>query len=92
MLYQVNFTQYAFEILPELHPDIKKMIKEALKELKKNPYLGKDLQKELAGYQSYSFKRYRIIYKTNIQGKTIMVYFIGHRRNVYELFTEIVSQ
>jgi mRNA interferase RelE/StbE len=92
MLYHVNFTQYAYESLPGIHPDVKKLIKDALKELMKNPYLGKDLQEELAGFQSYRLKRYRIIYKTNMQSKTIMVYFVGHRRNVYELFTEMVAQ
>ncbi len=92
MLYHVNFTQYAFESLPRLHPDVKKLIKDTLKALKKNPYLGKDLQEELAGFQSYILKRYQIIYKTSMQSKTIMVYFVGHRRNVYELFTEMVAK
>ncbi len=92
MLYRVNFTQYAFELLPTLHPDIKAMIKDALKDLKRHPYLGKDLQEELASFQSYRLKRYRIIYKTNIHNKIITVYFVGHRRNVYGLFTELVSR
>ena len=86
MLYRIKATQSAHELMSSFHPEIKKIIKEALKDLKKNSNLGKDLHRELGGYQSYRIKRYRIIYKTNIVDKTVMIHYVGHRRDVYELF------
>ena len=91
MRYKINFTQAAFDLLSSFHPNIKKLIKGALKELKKNPYLGKDLKNELSGYHSYRLKRYRIIYKTNGPDKKIMVYYVGQRRDVYELFADFIK-
>ena len=86
MLYRIKATQSAYELMSSFHPEIKKNIKEALKDLKKNPNLGKDLQRELGGYQSHRIKRYRIIYKTDITDKIIVTHYVGHRRDVYELF------
>ncbi|MCK5229610.1 MAG: type II toxin-antitoxin system RelE/ParE family toxin [Desulfobulbaceae bacterium] len=67
-------------------PEIKKAAKAALKELAKNPYPGKELQAELSGFRSYKFLRYRIIFKADTQKKTIIVWAIGHRRDIYEAF------
>ena len=90
MLYRIKATQSAHELMSSFHPEIKKKIEEALKDLKKNPDLGKDLQRELGGYQSYRIKRYRIIYKTDTADKTIVIHYIGHRRDVYELFASFL--
>lgn len=90
MLYRIEFTETAFGLLPSFHPTVRRLFRTALKELKKNPGLGKELAEELVGYQSYKVKRYRIIYKTIEQSKAVQVYYLGHRRGVYELFAEIV--
>jgi mRNA interferase RelE/StbE len=92
MFYQIKMSDVVFDLIPSFHPDLKKLLKEALKDLKKNPNLGKFLKAELSGFQSYRLKRYRIIYKTNIKSQTLIVHYIGHRRNVYELFSEMVAQ
>ena len=91
MLYRLEFTETAFGLLPSFHPAIRKLLQAALKDLKKDPGLGKNLVEELTGYQSYSVKRYRIIYKTIEKNKTVQVHYIGHRRSVYELFSELVK-
>ncbi len=91
MLYRLEFTETAFGLLPSFHPEIRKLLKAALKDLKKDPGIGKNLVEELTGYQSYSVKRYRIIYKTIEKNKTVHVHYIGHRRSVYELFSELVK-
>ena len=92
MLYKIDFTKTSFALLAYFHPDIKKNLKGALKELKMNPSLGKYLKQDLAGFQTYRLKRYRIIYKTINKSKTVRVYYIGHRRDVYELFNNLLSQ
>jgi mRNA interferase RelE/StbE len=60
------------------------------KELAQNPYLGKELQAELSGFWSYRFQRYRIVFKADTQKKIIIVWAIGHRRDIYETMSEHV--
>jgi mRNA interferase RelE/StbE len=88
MPYQVKITTFANDSAKRLNPEIKKAAKAALKELAENPYLGKELQTELSGFWSYRFLRYRIVYKVDRQEKTIIVWAIGHRRDIYETMNE----
>ncbi len=90
MLYTVKFTRTVADKVSTLHPDIKKQLRSTLKAISKEPYSGKELQEELSGFLSYRFLRYRIIYQVNDIDKTIIVYMFGHRRDVYELFSELV--
>ena len=90
MSYAVKFTRTVAQKVSTLHPDIKKYLKAALRELSSEPYSGKALQEELSGFLSYRFLRYRLIYQVHDLDKTIIVFMFGHRRDVYELFSEIV--
>ncbi len=89
-MYRVKLTATAAEMFSNLHPDIKKQIMTTLKELYKTPYLGKSLQNELIDFRSLKMKRYRAIYQIDNQDKTIIIYAIGHRRDIYEVITELV--
>lgn len=91
MSYKVKLTQSVAEIVSNLHPEIKKLVKLSLHEIADNPYIGKELQEELAGFFTFRFKRYRTIYKVDEEGKNIITYMVGHRRDVYELFAELVN-
>ena len=84
MLYQVKITAFANERGKIFSPAIKEAAKVALKELAKNPNLGKELQAELSSFRSYRFMRYRIVYKIDYDDKRIVVWAIGHRRDIYE--------
>ena len=84
MLYQVKITSHANKVGKQFSPEIKNAARAALKELAQNPNLGKELQEELSGFRSYRFMRYRIIYKIDTQEKHIIVWAIGHRRDIYE--------
>jgi len=86
MIYQVKITPFANRASKKFSPEVKKAAKAALKELAKNPYLGKELQAELSGFWSYKFLRYRIIIKADTQKKTVIVWAVGHRRDIYEAF------
>jgi len=90
MVYAVKLTRTVAERITSLHPDIKKQLKVAVKEISNEPYAGKELQEELSGFLSYRFKRYRIIYQVNEQENNLTIVMFGHRRDVYELFSEIV--
>lgn len=84
MRYQVKISASANETGKRLPPEIKKAAKAALKELGKNPHLGKELQAELSGFRSHRFMRYRIVYTVDHESKTVIVRAIGHRRDIYE--------
>ncbi len=85
------FTPEAAKSLSRLHPESKKHIKEGLTELRQNPHLGDDLQQELSSFKSYKIKRYRILYDINEEEGVIQVYYVGHRRDVYEQFRDLLS-
>jgi len=87
-MYRVKLTSTASEMFTLLHPDIKKQIKSVLKPLYNNPYLGKALQGELGNLRSLKMKRYRAIYQVDDENRTIIIYAIGHRREIYEIVTE----
>jgi mRNA interferase RelE/StbE len=88
---RLTFTPEAAKLLSRLHPESKKFIKEGLTELRQNPHLGDDLQQELSGFKSYKIKRYRILYDINEEEGVIQVYYVGHRRDVYEQFRDLLN-
>jgi len=88
MTYQVKLTTFANNAAGRLSPEIKKAARAPLKELAENPFLGKELQAELSGFWSHRFLRYRIVYKTDVEKKIIIVWAIGHRRDIYETMSE----
>ena len=88
---RLTFTPEAAKLLSRLHPESKKLIQAGLTELRQNPYLGDDLQHELSGFKSYKIKRYRILYDINEEEGVIQVYYVGHRRDVYEQFRDLLS-
>ena len=73
-------------MVSKLHPETKKMMRSAMDDLRRNPHLGEDLHEELAGFKSYKPRRYRILYKLNEDENVIDVYYVDHRRDVYDEF------
>ena len=84
MPYQIKLTTSVSEVAKNFPPEIKKAAKSALKELAENPDLGKELQAKLSNFSSYRFKRYRIVYSVDAKNKFVVVWAIGHRRDIYE--------
>ena len=90
--FKIRFTPEAARLFSKLHPENKKLIKLALSELMKAPYSGHNLQEELSGFKSYRSKRYRVLYKVNEDEHIIEVYFVGHRKDIYEQFRRLLNQ
>jgi len=88
MPYLVKLTAYFNDVAKRLPPEIKKSAREALRQIAKNPDIGKELQVELIGFRFYRFMRYRIVYKVIPEKKRIVVWAIGRRRDIYENFSE----
>jgi len=89
--WRLRFTMEASRLVSSLHPEIKKQIKKELNGLSENPYLGKDLQEELSGFKSQRSKQHRIIYDLDENQKSIQVYFVGRRTDVYEQFRRLLA-
>jgi len=91
-MYRVKLTPTAGRMFNSLHPTVKKQLKSILKELYKNPCLGKELRDELIDFRSLKMKGYRVIYQIDNRNKRAIVYAIGHRRDIYEIVTKIVTE
>ena len=88
----MKFTPETSRILSKFHPENKKIIKQAFKELRRNPYAGTDLQEELYEFKSFKLKRYHVLYRVNEKEKVIQVFHVGHRKDVYEQFNRLLNQ
>jgi len=88
-MYRVKLTPTAGRMFSNLHPIIKKQLKSALKELYGTPSLGKALRNELIGFRSLKMKRYQVIYQIDNRDKAVIIYSIGHRRDIYEIVTQL---
>jgi mRNA interferase RelE/StbE len=68
-----------------LHPDLKQLIKSAIRAIAANPECGEPLQRELDGLRKY---RVRIVYAIDQKTRVIRLMAVGHRRYVYEELTD----
>jgi mRNA-degrading endonuclease RelE of RelBE toxin-antitoxin system len=90
--WKMRFTPESSRLLSKLHPENKKLVKQALTELRQNPHIGKDLQEELLGFKSLRLKQYRIIYNIDEERNFIQIYHIGRRRDIYEQFKRLLIE
>ena len=75
-----------------MHPQVKPVVKSKIEELQENPFSGKWLEKELSGYLSIQAKRFRVIYKIIDNDQIVEIHYVGHRRDIYELFKEVIAK
>ena len=91
MAYRLLYSETSHEQIRSLHPQIKSSIKAHIQKLRDNPYSGKPLEKQLSGYHSLRTKRFRAIYKIDHDKKIVQIHYVGHRKDVYELLRELLS-
>ena len=92
MTYRLLYSQTSRQQIRSLHPQIKPIVKTQIQKLKENPYLGKALEKELSGYYSLIMKRFRVIHKIDHQNHIVQIHYVGHRKDIYELFKEFIAK
>ncbi len=68
------------------HPEAKGIMERVVNDLKKNPYIGKPCKGRLKGKYKYRRGRIRIIYTIDTKNKTIRIWDIGYRENIYEKY------
>lgn len=91
MPYRVIYSRASRDQIRSLHPQIKPIINAGIQKLKENPLQGKALEKELSGYYSLRSKRFRVIYSIDHQSHIVQVHYVGHRKDIYKLFKEILA-
>ena len=92
MPYKLLYSETSRKQIRKLHPQIKPVVKSKIEKLQENPFSGKWLEKELSGYLSMRAKRFRVIYKIKDNDQTIEIHYVGHRKDIYELFKEAISK
>ena len=89
MKVRARFTPEAARLIAHLSPEVKRLIRSAIDQLRGDPLAGSELSAELQGYRSYKVRRYRIIYR--LRGSYLDVYHVGHRRDVYEILRSLLD-
>ena len=83
-MFEIIYHHHAAQNLPSVSKDIQKRIKQAIEnKLARAPQdFGEPLRRCLKGYWKLRVGDWRVIYK--IEGKTVIILRIGHRREIYE--------
>ena len=92
MSFRLLYSETSRKQIRKLHPQIKPVVKLKIEKLQESPFSGKWLEKELSGYLSKQAKRFRIIYKIRDSSQTVEIHYVGHRKDIYELFREAVAK
>jgi len=92
MAYHILCSETSRKQIRKLHPRIKPAVKSSIDKLLEDPYSGKLLEKELSGYLSIRMKRFRVIYKIDEKAHNAEIHYVGHRKDIYELFREKLSE
>lgn len=75
-----------------LHPDLKRVIKAAVRAIATEPELGDPLRGELTGLRKYRVRRFRIVYQADGRSRTVRLVAVGPRRTVYEVLTRSLEE
>jgi mRNA interferase RelE/StbE len=70
-------------VLRNLHPHLKKKLRESFRIILSDPLSGKALKDELDGLRSFRVGTFRIIYRI-VRGQIIEIVAIGPRKHIYE--------
>ncbi|MBY0281686.1 MAG: type II toxin-antitoxin system RelE/ParE family toxin [Alphaproteobacteria bacterium] len=86
--YQVRYLEEVIQKhIPALAPSARMLIKCAIEErLMIDPIsFGKPLRYSLKGHRRLRVSDYRIIYRIEVESKTVIIIAIMHRKDVYEI-------
>ena len=92
MTYRLVYSETSRKQIRRLHPQIKAAVKATPKRLQEEPFKGKLLEKELSGYLSLRTRRFRVIYRVKPEEQIVEIHYVGHRKDIYELFRESLEK
>ena len=80
------------DVIRALHPELKQLIKAAIRAIVADPECGEPLKRELNGLRKYRVRRFRIVYAVDLRRRLIRLMAVGHRQSVYEALTERIRR
>ncbi len=86
--FRPDIPPHVADVIRSHHPDLKPLIKSAIRTIAANPECGEPLQRELDGLRKYRVRRFRIVYAVHQKTRVIRLMAVGHRRSVYEELTD----
>jgi mRNA interferase RelE/StbE len=89
--YKFRVSDEIADFIKNVHPELKRKIKSALKDIPTDPYIGKPLRDELKGFSSVRVSRFRIIYRISSK-QIIELIAIGPRKIIYELTYRVLKK
>ncbi len=84
MIYKAVFLNVFLKQFKRLPESDKTRIRQRVKELLENPYLGLRLKGELGGFWKDRIGTYRIIYKLDESSRNVIFYDVDLRKRVYD--------
>lgn len=90
--FRPDIPPHVADVIRSLHPDLKQLIKSAIRAIAADPDCGEPLQRELDGLRKYRVRRFRIVYAVHQKTRVIRLMAVGHRRYVYEELTEQIRR
>jgi mRNA interferase RelE/StbE len=88
--YRMRIADSAVALIRGLHPQLKRKVKCALRELATDPLVGKILRDELEGFRAFRVGRLRIVYR--IAGKSIEIAAVGPRKTIYQETAKMIKR
>ena len=88
---KLRVPEYVADLVRSLHPELKRKVKSALKQILENPSSGKALKEELQGLNSYQVGKLRIIYRPAAR-RVIEIVAIGPRKSIYQETYRLVKR
>ncbi|MGE0469248.1 MAG: type II toxin-antitoxin system RelE/ParE family toxin [Nitrospira sp.] len=92
MTFRPDIPPHVADVIRSLHPDLKQLIKSAIRAIAANPECGEPLKRELDGLRKYRVRRFRIVYAVDHKRRVMRLMAVGHRRSVYEELTERIRR
>jgi mRNA interferase RelE/StbE len=90
--FRPDIPPHVADVIRSLHPDLKQLIKSAIRAIVANPECGEPLKRELDGLRKYRVRRFRIAYAVHQKTRVIRLMAVGHRQSVYEELTERIQR
>ena len=81
--HKLRVPEHVADMIRSLHPELKRKVKSALKQILENPSSGKALKEELKGLNSYQVGKLRIIFRLTAR-RVIEIVAIGPRKSIYQ--------
>jgi mRNA interferase RelE/StbE len=89
--YRLLYSEISGKQIKSLLPWLKPLVKKHLEELKERSFLGKPLERELSGFYSLRTKKFRVVYDIDHEKHIVRIHYLGHRKDIYELFRQWLS-